>query len=96
MLYKIAADLTLVAHFAFIVFILFGGLLVFRWRWAALLHLPTVAYGAAIEFIGWVCPLTPLENDFRQMAGESGYEGGFIAAVVLSMRRQQADHSELD
>lgn len=83
MLFRLAADFVLIAHLAFILFILFGGLLVLRWPKVAWLHLPTVAYGAAIEFIGWVCPLTPLENDLRQMAGEAGYTTGFVEHYLL-------------
>lgn len=85
MLYKIAADLTLVAHLAFILFILFGGLLTLRWRRVAVVHLPTVVYGALIEFIGWTCPLTPLENHFRAEAGLQGYDGGFIEHYLMSI-----------
>lgn len=83
MIYRILADITLIAHLAFILFILFGGLLAFRWPRIVWLHLPTVAYGAAIEFIGWVCPLTPLEVWLRRTAGQQGYEGGFIENYLV-------------
>ncbi len=83
MLYRFAADTVLVVHFAFILFVLFGGFLALKWPRVVFLHLPCVAYGAAIEFIGWVCPLTPLENRFRRLAGSSGYEGGFIEEYLL-------------
>ena len=72
------ADLVVVIHFAFIVFVVAGGLLVLRWRWVGFLHLPCVAYGALIEFWGWICPLTPLEQRLRLAAGQDGYAGGFI------------------
>lgn len=83
MLYRLAADAVLVVHLLFIVYILFGGLLVWRWPRTAWLHLPTVAYGAAIEFVGWICPLTPLENALREAAGQQGYAGGFIEHYLL-------------
>jgi len=74
----VLADAVLVAHLAFIVFVLLGGLAA-RWRrWLAFVHLPCAAYGAAIELGGWVCPLTPLENRLRAIAGERGYSGGFV------------------
>jgi hypothetical protein len=38
-----------------------------------------VVYGALIEFAGFTCPLTLLENELRQRAGEAGYGGGFIS-----------------
>ena len=83
MFYRLAADAVLAVHLAFILFILFGGLLALRWPKVAWIHLPTVVYGAAIEFVGWICPLTPLENELRSMAGRSGYEGGFIEHYLL-------------
>lgn len=78
MLYSLTADLVVLLHFAFVVFVAVGGLLVLRWRRVAWLHLPCALYGAAIEFFGWVCPLTPLEGRLRRLAGETGYEGGFV------------------
>ncbi len=74
----VLADAVLLLHLAFIVFVLLGGLLVWRWRWLAWLHLPAVVWGAAIEFLSGVCPLTPLENRLREQAGEAGYAHSFI------------------
>ena len=78
MLYRLAADAVVTLHFLFIGFVLLGGFLSWRWRWLAWLHVPAAAWGAIIEFMGWICPLTPLENEFRQRAGGAGYSGGFI------------------
>ena len=78
MAYRLAADLTLVLHLAFIAFVLFGGLLCLhrlRWIW---LHLPALAWGIWVEWSGWLCPLTPLENHFRRLAALRGYREGFI------------------
>lgn len=75
---RILADAVLVLHLAFIGFAMLGGLAVLRWPRLAWLHLPCVAWGAYTEFTATVCPLTPLENHFRRLAGESGYAGGFI------------------
>ena len=72
------ADLVLVLHAGFVAFGVAGGLLVLRWRRLALLHLPTVAWGVAIELGGSVCPLTPLENRLRAAAGQAGYAGDFL------------------
>ena len=82
MLYGRLADVVLVAHFAFILFVVLGGLLVLRWPRLAWIHLPVLAYGAAIELVGWICPLTPLEQRLRAAAGQAGYEGGFIEHYV--------------
>lgn len=83
MIYALLADIVLVLHLAFIVYVLFGGLLVFQWPKTAWIHVPTAIYGVAIEAIGWVCPLTPLENEFRRLAGEAGYEGGFVDHYLI-------------
>jgi hypothetical protein len=74
----IAADAVMAAHFLFIVFALLGSFLVLWKRWILWLHLPALAWGAHIELSGNICPLTPLENHFRMLAGEGTYYGGFI------------------
>jgi hypothetical protein len=74
----VLADAVLVAHFAFVLFVMLGGFLVLRRRWFIWLHLPVVIWGALIEFAGWICPLTPLENWLREQGGDRGFSGGFI------------------
>ena len=83
MLFRVLADLTVVVHLAFVLFVVLGGLLVLRWKWLAWLHLPAAVWGALIEFAGWICPLTYLENDLRQRAGGAGYEGGFVEHYLI-------------
>ncbi len=78
MAYRYAADLVLVVHAAFVVFVVIGVLLVLRYPRLACLHLPAVVWVALLEFNGWICPLTPLEVALRQRAGDAGYGGGFI------------------
>lgn len=84
MLYRFLADLVLVAHLAFVAFVVFGGLLVWRWRRLAWIHVPVGLWGAAIEYAGFICPLTPLENRLRQLGGQAGYRGGFIEHYVTA------------
>jgi len=79
----IAADLLLLFHLGFVCFVVLGGLLVFKWRRLALLHLPAVTWAALIEFRGWFCPLTPWEQQLRQAAGQAGYHGGFVEHYLL-------------
>ncbi len=81
--YSLAADALLIVHLAFICFVVLGGLLVLRWRWLALLHLPSAVWGALIEFQGWICPLTPLEQRWRAAAGQAGYTGSFIEHYLV-------------
>ena len=84
-MYGLLADLVVAAHFLFVAFVILGGLLVLRWPKMAYLHIPAALYGAAIEFAGWTCPLTPLENWLRRQAGDSGYSGGFIENYILPL-----------
>ena len=85
LLYRVAADLLVLLHLAFIIFVVAGGLSVLRWPWMAWLHLPAAVWGALIEFRGWVCPLTPWENSLRRLAGEEGYSEGFIEYYILQL-----------
>jgi hypothetical protein len=77
------ADLVVLVHAAFVVFVVAGGLLVLRWPRVAWAHVPAAAWGALIEFAGWICPLTPLELSLRVRAGEQGYRGDFVEHHVL-------------
>jgi hypothetical protein len=83
MMYPLLADLVLIVHLVFVVFVLCGGLLVLRWRWIAWLHLPAAVWGAVVEFTGWICPLTPLENWLRAQGGEVGDEHDFTVRYLL-------------
>ena len=84
MLFRGLADLVLAVHLAFVLFVVLGGLLALRWPRVAWVHIPVALYGAAIEFIGFICPLTPLEISLRQRGGEAGYEGGFIEHYITA------------
>ena len=82
MLLRIAADLIVLVHLAFVIFVVAGGLLALRWPKMAYLHIPAAGWGAWIGFANWICPLTPLENHLRRLAGEAGYAGGFIEHYI--------------
>ncbi|TDV63259.1 DUF2784 domain-containing protein [Pseudomonas sp. LP_7_YM] len=83
--YSVMADTVLIFHLAFIMFVMFGALLVLkRWVWLWL-HLPAVAWGMAVEFLHLYCPLTPLENSLRIKAGIAGYEGDFIGHYLIAL-----------
>ncbi len=84
MWYRGAADVVLVVHLAFVVFVVLGGLLAVRWPRVAWAHLPVAVYGALIEFAGFICPLTPLEVWLRRQGGEAGYEGGFVEQYITA------------
>jgi hypothetical protein len=77
------ADLVMILHLAFVIFVVCGGLLLLRWRHVIWLHLPAAIWGATVEFTGWVCPLTPLENWLRAQGGGTSYRSDFIAQYLL-------------
>ena len=83
--WRILADLLVVLHLAFAAFVIFGGFLAWKWRWAAFVHLPALAWGFWVEISGRICPLTPLEIHLRRLAGEAGYAGGFINHYVVAL-----------
>ncbi len=80
---SLLADLVLLVHLLFIVFAVGGGALALRWRWMPWLHLPALAWGATVEFTGWICPLTPLENALRRAAGAATYSESFIERYLM-------------
>ena len=81
--WRLAADAVVAVHVAFVTFVVLGGLLVLRWRWVALVHVPVILYGVMIELVGFTCPLTPLEKSLRHHAGSAGYDGGFVEHYVV-------------
>ena len=83
MIYRIAADFVLVTHFAFIVLVVAGGLVVFRYAWFAWIHIPAASWGAFVELTGRICPLTTLENVLRIRAGQEGYFDSFIDHYIV-------------
>ncbi len=83
MLFQILADLVVIIHFAFVIFVVGGGLFALKWRKAIFLHLPAAIWGALIEFAGWICPLTPLENWLRRQGGARDYPGDFVNHYIM-------------
>ena len=85
MVYSYLADVVLVAHLAFVVFVALGGFLVWRWRRLAWIHVPVALWGGAIVVTGFTCPLTPLENRLLRLGGRAGYQGGFIEHYITAV-----------
>lgn len=85
MIYRNLADLVLILHFCFVLFVVFGGLLALRRRYILWLHFPAIFWGILVEFFQLPCPLTDLENWFKRLGGEQGYEGGFIEYYVSAI-----------
>lgn len=83
MLWSLLADALVVVHFAFTGFVVLGGFLTWRWPRIAWVHLPALAWGSWIEVSHAICPLTPLENHWRYLAGEAGYSEGFLAHYLV-------------
>jgi hypothetical protein len=84
MMFQALADLTVLMHFAFILFVLFGGFLVRYRPWLVWLHVPTLLWALGIEAVGWRCPLTVLEKWLRASGGSGGYLGGFVRHWIIS------------
>lgn len=85
MLYRFLADVAVVVHFGFIIFVVFGGLLVVyrpRFAWA---HVPAFLWGSGISVFGWACPLTHLENKWRAQGAAEGYHTSFIEEYALPL-----------
>jgi hypothetical protein len=83
--WRILADLTVVLHFGFAAFVVFGGFLAWKWRRVAFAHPAALAWGFWVEISGRICPLTPLEIHLRQLAGEAGYQGGFLEHYLVPL-----------
>jgi hypothetical protein len=83
MLDRFFADAIVVVHLMFVIYAIFGGVLVLRWKYTVYSHVPALLWGIAVEANGWICPLTPLENELRARAGLAGYTGGFVEHYLL-------------
>ena len=84
MAYRLLTDLVIALHFAFLLFIVAGGLLARRYRWLIGPHLLAAAWGVYVEAMpGPICPLTALENALALRAGAAGYRGSFIEHYLL-------------
>ena len=82
-MYELAADLTLIVHFAFIIFVLFGALLFIVSTKIIYVHVPALIWGIYLEFTHSVCPLTYLENWFLLKANLTTYSEGFIQNYLM-------------
>ena len=85
MIARLLADMVLLLHVAFILFALSGGLIILWKRWVVWIHLPVLLWASVVNLAGWTCPLTPLENRLRALAGQAGYEGGFVEHYVVPL-----------
>lgn len=90
MIYRVLADVVVLLHFSFVLFVVLGGFMLVRWPKLVYAHIPVAAWGVLIEFAGWVCPLTPLENTLRARGGQAGYEGGFVEHYMIPVLYPQA------
>ncbi len=94
MAYSLLADIVVLLHFGFIVFVVSGGLLALRWRRAVWIHIPAALWGGFVEITGWACPLTPLENSLRRAVGEAGYSEGFVDHDLRPVSPMQGSPSD--
>jgi hypothetical protein len=87
MWYRLIADVAMVAHFAFLAYLVAGGFIAWRWPRTIWTHVATALYGLFNVLVGWECPLTYVENWGRERAGEAtlpgtGFIDHYIAGVV--------------
>jgi len=83
LVYLILTDLVIIIHVLFVIFALLVGLLLIARRYLIVVHLPAAIWASLIGFMGWTCPLTPLENYLRNTAGADGYTGGFVEHYLM-------------
>jgi polyferredoxin len=91
-LYRIAADIVVLAHAGYVAFVLVGLLLILagilaRWGWVRnpwfrVAHVTAILIVVGEAWCGITCPLTTWENWLRRQAGEAEYQGGFFARWV--------------
>ncbi len=84
-MYEFLASLTLIIHFLFIIFVIFGALLFFIKPWTLYFHVPAFFYGAYVEFTQSICPLTYLENYFLTKANLASYSTSFIQKYLYAI-----------
>jgi len=84
-MYELAANLTLIVHFAFILFVIFGALLFFITTKIIFIHIPAFIWGSYIELTNSICPLTYLENWFLNKANLTEYSEGFIQNYIVQI-----------
>ncbi len=82
-MYHFLADAVAFVHLLFVVFVIAGGLAVARWPRVAWFHLPAALWGALVEVMGWICPLTPLEDRFRMLGGAGAVQNDFVTRYLL-------------
>lgn len=85
MIYSLLANIILFIHLCYILFVIFGGFLMLRWKEVWKIHIPAVIWGFCVQYFVWMCPLTDVENYFRNLAGENGYANGFINHFLTSI-----------
>ena len=83
--FEIFATLALLLHFSFILFVIFGAILILKSKKIIYVHIPAVAWGAYIEFSHSICPLTHLENFFLKKAGKDQYSVDFIENYIFKI-----------
>lgn len=93
--YRTLADVVVLAHFAYVLFVVFGlvatlvGVALRRpWArnfWFRVIHLTMIAIVVIEAILGITCPLTTLENRLRLAAGEQPHALDFIERWLHSI-----------
>jgi len=76
---RLLIDITIAAHFLWILFLVFGFVFALKGSKIAFLHLGGLVFALVLNALGWYCPLTHVENYFRSLHGVySTYSTSFI------------------
>jgi hypothetical protein len=80
--YQLLTKLIIGLHFLFLLYVVFGGFLAWRWPRMIWPHLAAAVWGAGIVVGVLECPLTAAENWTRTQAGDEVPAAGFIDRFV--------------
>lgn len=82
---RVLDDITVGLHYVVMAYIVFGGFLVWRWRWTLPLHVAFIIWAVISLITPVTCPLTWLENYFRHLGGLPPLNGGFISTYITGV-----------
>ena len=96
MLYKICADIVVVIHLLWILFLLFGAFPGMYRKIFKIIHISGLIFAFIVQIFGWYCPLTYLEIWLRYKHDPAlSYSGSFIINYVEKIVYLQVSRSSI-